>query len=298
MRYINGELLQFGQDGVAVMERIVLTCYDSNLNVPPYAEAHEKMLEHGKAADVAWALAEEECQGLMDGFEGVGSFQVDEGGYPAFVAVRWYSVSPEDMEENSCDIETVTEYNIYPVRFVENGPVRYRGFEIYPNANMNRFAIEQDGVRLTMKRSLQAALNWVDELSLVMELARTLEKAPTEKMVGGVGFCRADKQVDSLLADAENRAKQPQESRECCVVTFRKTSGAGLAAVDVLLDIVPEDYRGQGQEFLLNAEERQVAYEKAAEVVGDEEISHYVIGSARVINSEFGMRKEELGIGE
>ena len=159
--------------------RIVLTCFDAKLNVPPYTDPYEEMFDEEKdAANMALVLANQECHELNGGFDGVGVFEVDECGPDCNVAVRWYEKKLEDREETDCDIETVTAYNVYPVsvedeRVYKLGVyqetrkvIRYRSFDIYPNKNQNRYSVKSLGVVMHITHTLQKALDYVDGVCL------------------------------------------------------------------------------------------------------------------------------------
>lgn len=156
--------------------RVVLTCYDSNRDVPPYAEAITRFFEDNESGEAALNAAEEECRSLMDGFEGEGSFQVSEGGARSCVAVNWYSIKVPEMDEATCDIKPVTEYNIYPVHFYgpeDKASCFYRGFEVYINQNQHCYSVRHHDTQLAIKYSLTDALTWIDDLLLEIELSKS-----------------------------------------------------------------------------------------------------------------------------
>lgn len=159
--------------------RIVMTCFDAKLSVPPYADYYHELQdteEEGHA--MALALAEGECKNLNDGSRRGGYFEVDECGPDVPIAVRWYEKTLADREETECDIETVTEYEVFPV--VEEYEVihkkglyagkrrviRYRGFDIYPNKNQNRYTVKISGVTMSVEMSFVNALKYVDDVHL------------------------------------------------------------------------------------------------------------------------------------
>ena len=73
------------------------------------------------------------------------------------------------------------------------------------------------------------------------------------------------------------------ESQEVCSVTFHRTRNEGMKEFTVTLDIIPEEYKQGKKNFLLNADERIMAYDKAAEVVGEDELSDFVITTAEIV---------------
>ena len=206
--------------------RVVLTCYDSNRDVPPYAEAITRFFEDNESGEAALDAAEEECRSLMDGFEGEGSFQVSEGGPRSYVAVNCYSVKEDEMDENACDIEPVTEYNIYPVHFYgpeNNLSCSYRGFEVYANHNQNCHSIRRNDIQLSVHHSLTNALDWIDDLLLEVELS----KSSTLKHLFSHGLSLDEvakeqekaKSVESLLVDAVSKSKDiAEKSKRCSVI--------------------------------------------------------------------------------
>lgn len=159
--------------------RVVLTCYDTRLNVPPYTDYYNELQDtEAEGHAMAMALAEGECKNLNDGSRRGGSFEVDECGPDVPIAVRWYEKALADREETDCDIETVTEYEVFPV--TEEGEeirkkglyagerrvIRYRGFDIYPNKNRNRYTVKISGVTMTVAVSFVNALKYVDDVHL------------------------------------------------------------------------------------------------------------------------------------
>lgn len=156
--------------------RIVLTCFD--FDEPPYADAHEKLFDTRDAAyEYASRMAQEECAGLNgedgSGAPDYGCFEVDDCANNAF-EVRWYEKSAEERFETDCDIKYVTNYNIHPVEFYpgSENTCKYRGFDIFANHSHNRYAIEQNDVRLATPRSLEKALMWVDDFCLTLEQSK------------------------------------------------------------------------------------------------------------------------------
>lgn len=159
--------------------RVVLTCYDAKLNVPPYADYyHELQDTETEGYAMALALADGECKNLNDGSRRGGAFEVDECGPDAPIAVRWYEKTLADREETDCDIETVTEYEVFPVSeeteeirkkgiYVgEQCVIRYRSFDIYPNKKRNRYTVKISGVVMTVALSFVNALKYVDDVHL------------------------------------------------------------------------------------------------------------------------------------
>lgn len=159
--------------------RVVLTCYDVKLNVPPYTDYyHELQDTEAEGHAMALSLADGECKNLNGNNQRGGVFEVDECGPDVPIAVRWYEKLLKDREETDCDIETVTEYEFFPVteeaervqkhgKFIgERRVIRYRGFDIYPNKNRNRYTVKISGVTMTVAMSFVNALKYVDDVHL------------------------------------------------------------------------------------------------------------------------------------
>lgn len=160
--------------------RVVKTCYDNNLEVKPYSEPYEKFWDDCQdGIDLVHELVEKECEELNDGFEGAGSFQIEEGGENSYVRVCWYSLKPEEMSEAACDIEPVTEYDIHSVRFYgpDNYKAHYRDFDIV-NGIRPGYEIMRNGVVLAASDTLMNALQWVDKFCLAEKLQAWIKANP------------------------------------------------------------------------------------------------------------------------
>lgn len=71
-----------------------------------------------------------------------------------------------------------------------------------------------------------------------------------------------------------------------CKVTFCRTSGIADGHIfDVYLDYMPSDYKEGRDDFLYDPEDRQRAYDLAAEQIGEDALSDYVILSAKVLRN-------------
>lgn len=91
--------------------------------------------------------------------------------------------------------------------------------------------------------------------------------------------------VDSIISDAVGKAQQLVSDTEVCKVTFRRTVGVGGSKFDVYLNIIPEEYRNGKDDFSLTVDERLQAYNIGTNVVGEENIDCYVIGSAEMVKA-------------
>lgn len=129
------------------------------------------------------------------------------------------------------------------------------------------------------------------------------EDLDTQDVIESKAYQKMEKEKNGLvgsLADnikeAEGLKKEPENiEQEVCKVTFRRTLGVGLGEFDVYLNIVPEEYKGKKDGFLLSAAERCLAYEKAAEVVGDEDLSDFGIFTAEMVQAPKEHWKDVLG---
>lgn len=159
--------------------RIVMTCFDAKLNVPPYTDYyHELQDTEAEGNAMALTLAEGECKNLNGGSRRGGTFEVDECGPDVPIAVRWYEKTLTDREETDCDIETVTQYEVFPVTEAEEEirkkglhvgkrrVIYYRGFDIYPNKKRNRYTVKISGVTMTVEMSFVNALKYIDDVHL------------------------------------------------------------------------------------------------------------------------------------
>lgn len=196
-----------------VKYRIVLTCFDNMPDVPPYADGHAELFNtRDEAYEMASKMAHEECAGLngedgsFDPEEIEGVFEVDDCANNSF-EVRWYEKKPEERFETDCDIEYVTFYNIHPVEFYPDSEnsCKYRGFDILSNHFHNRYAIEQNDVRMAMPHSLEKALMWVDDLCL------TIEQSKDERLKK---LFTSNRSLDSVIKNAEQKKEISGKNEE------------------------------------------------------------------------------------
>lgn len=114
-----------------------------------------------------------------------------------------------------------------------------------------------------------------------------------KKYIQGCGSCEKGS-LDEQIRDAETVAKEKvseNKEREVCKVTFIDSCDQ---TIDVYLDIVPEEYKREKDGFLLTADERCLAYDKAAEIVGEDRLSSFVIYTAEIVKVSVGRKKDSL----
>lgn len=185
--------------------RVVLTCFDYGCN--PYADCHEGLFANENEAQTkARAMATEECASL-NGEDGgpapdVGCFEVDDCANNDF-EVRWYSKTPEEREDDCCDIEYVTTYNVYPLMFNEEGSIcKYRGFEIKKDEAL--YNVYKDGTVFGGGDSFLDALMVADDMCLECAKDKTyaleaVHKVPLEVLIKYVD--QQQKEKGDIAAD-------------------------------------------------------------------------------------------------
>lgn len=190
--------------------RIVLTCFDNGREpYEAFAECEEELFSNeNDAYTKARLMATEECANLNEESYGlkpsVGCYEVDDSANNDF-EIRWYEKPLEARVEDSCDIEYVTTYNIYPLNFNDNGSIcQYRGF-----------VIKQDGILYNVSKnntvfgggdSLLEALMVADDLCLECSKDKTCALEAVHKVP-----------LDILLKLLEHQKESGQHSfsKEC-----------------------------------------------------------------------------------
>lgn len=97
---------------------------------------------------------------------------------------------------------------------------------------------------------------------------------------------RDNSALTTKIQDAASRKdiSQSPETMICHVCFCRQDGNNDDRVISVDLALIPEDYAKNKDQFLLNADERIQAYDKLAKIVGDDQVSNYIIVSAAMVN--------------
>lgn len=87
-------------------------------------------------------------------------------------------------------------------------------------------------------------------------------------------------QIQSAIIKKQGMDSQASEK---CKVTFVRTLGTGVQTFSIFADFIPEDYSPDKEGFLLSVDERCKAYDQAAETIGEENLSGFVIHTAEMV---------------